>query len=426
MPCCLHSCSGRPRRALAPATADPQYFRYQRTITVAGGPGQSCAVIDPQIFPHAAPSLKDLRLYQDGREVPYAITLSEPAAARQRHRTRPQPRPSRSQHRLRPGDAQPPLYGGHARPRRPGLSRHGHGLRHARPQLFESDQSRRVHTLRPHLAAPLPQYNASPAGDQPSLPAHRTDRLAGNRQPQLHRNAARWSQAPPFRPAARPSRSIPPPPQPPTSRNAAVRASLPSALPERIPVERVSFDLAPTIKRTSAAMSASPTARRAAPALGAKASPAPFFACTLPRRAARFVSSNSAFPRPSARTCKAPRPLRSRSTMATTRRFPSPPSGSRCASARSASTPPTAQPLTLFYGDPALTAPQYDYARLFSPSAAMRTAQLGPEQLNPAYRDRPDTRPLTERHPHLLWIVLLVVICILAIVAIRSSKTVHH
>jgi hypothetical protein len=84
------------------------------------------------------------------------------------------------------------------------------------------------------------------------------------------------------------------------------------------------------------------------------------------------------------------------------------------------------QPLTLYYGDPALTAPQYDYARLFSPSDTMQTAQLGPEQLNPSYRDRPDSRPLTERHPHLLWVVLLVVICILAILAIRSSKTVHH
>ena len=84
------------------------------------------------------------------------------------------------------------------------------------------------------------------------------------------------------------------------------------------------------------------------------------------------------------------------------------------------------QPLTLYYGDPALTAPQYDYARLFTPSDAMQTVQLGPEQLNPGFRERPDARPLTDRHPHLLWIVLLVVLCILAIVAIRSSKTVHH
>ena len=61
-----------------PVIANPQYLRYQRAVTVAGDSGQSCAVVDPQIFPHAAPSLKDLRLYQDGREVPYAITLSVP------------------------------------------------------------------------------------------------------------------------------------------------------------------------------------------------------------------------------------------------------------------------------------------------------------------------------------------------------------
>jgi hypothetical protein len=85
---------------------------------------------------------------------------------------------------------------------------------------------------------------------------------------------------------------------------------------------------------------------------------------------------------------------------------------------------PTAQPVTLFYGDSALPAPRYDYARLFSPSAELHTAQLGPEQRNAAYRARPDTRPFTERHPHLLWIVLLAVICILAIVALRSSRTI--
>jgi hypothetical protein len=87
---------------------------------------------------------------------------------------------------------------------------------------------------------------------------------------------------------------------------------------------------------------------------------------------------------------------------------------------------PSAQALTLFYGDSALTAPQYDYARLFSTSDTVHSAQLGSERLNPAYRNRPDSRPLTDRHPHLLWIVLLAVVCILAIVAIRSSKTVHH
>jgi flagellar basal body-associated protein FliL len=52
----------------------------------------------------------------------------------------------------------------------------------------------------------------------------------------------------------------------------------------------------------------------------------------------------------------------------------------------------------------------------------MTQAQLGPEQKNDAYRERPDMRSMSERHPGLLWIVLLIVICILAVVALRSSK----
>jgi hypothetical protein len=83
---------------------------------------------------------------------------------------------------------------------------------------------------------------------------------------------------------------------------------------------------------------------------------------------------------------------------------------------------PSGQPFTLYYGDPALTAPQYDYARLFSSATHINPAQLGPEQLNPNYRGRPDTRPITERHPDLLWIALLAVVCSLSFVAIRSSK----
>ena len=55
---------------------------------------------------------------------------------------------------------------------------------------------------------------------------------------------------------------------------------------------------------------------------------------------------------------------------------------------------PSAQPLTLYYGDPALTAPQYDYARLFAPSSAMHTARLGPERRTPL------TAPDPTRGPH--------------------------
>ncbi|MEO8736619.1 MAG: hypothetical protein ABI380_08775, partial [Edaphobacter sp.] len=87
---------------------------------------------------------------------------------------------------------------------------------------------------------------------------------------------------------------------------------------------------------------------------------------------------------------------------------------------------PAGKLLTLFYGDAALAAPQYDYARIFSAATHTSTSQLGPEQLNPTYRQRSDTRPLTERYPDLLWIVLLAVLCILAIVALRSARTIHR
>ena len=76
----------------------------------------------------------------------------------------------------------------------------------------------------------------------------------------------------------------------------------------------------------------------------------------------------------------------------------------------------------LAYGDPALTAPHYDYATLFAaqPNAANITA--GPEHPNPAYQPRPDDRPFSERHPALLWIALAAVIALLAAIAVRSAK----
>ena len=84
------------------------------------------------------------------------------------------------------------------------------------------------------------------------------------------------------------------------------------------------------------------------------------------------------------------------------------------------------QQLTLFYGDPKLEAPVYDFARTYTPSARSAVAHLGPEESNPAWRPRPDDRPYTERHPHLLWLALLLMVCSLALVAFRSSKAGFH
>ena len=56
----------------------PEQLRYERPVLVEGT-GQACAAIDPGVFPHAAPSLRDLRLFAAGREIPYAMTLSQVA-----------------------------------------------------------------------------------------------------------------------------------------------------------------------------------------------------------------------------------------------------------------------------------------------------------------------------------------------------------
>ena len=79
---------------------------------------------------------------------------------------------------------------------------------------------------------------------------------------------------------------------------------------------------------------------------------------------------------------------------------------------------------TLYYGDAALTAPQYDYATLFTPQLDAAHAQAGPETRNPIYQPRPDTRPFTEKHPMLLWMSLVLVILLLGVIALRSAKPV--
>jgi hypothetical protein len=79
----------------------------------------------------------------------------------------------------------------------------------------------------------------------------------------------------------------------------------------------------------------------------------------------------------------------------------------------------------LYYGDPALVTPVYDYDRLFTPAEKPLAAELGPEALNTDFHPPlAEMKPFTERHPEVLWIGLIVVICVLGVVALRSSRNV--
>lgn len=81
---------------------------------------------------------------------------------------------------------------------------------------------------------------------------------------------------------------------------------------------------------------------------------------------------------------------------------------------------------TLYYGDKALSPPRYDYQKLFILDKNAATAHLGAGQQNPHYEDRPDTRPFTEKHPALLWIVLIAAIAVLASIALRSGRQIKE
>lgn len=76
----------------------------------------------------------------------------------------------------------------------------------------------------------------------------------------------------------------------------------------------------------------------------------------------------------------------------------------------------------LFYGDPALSAPRYDYATWSTALPDVPLATLGPQLPNPDFHPRPDQRPFTEQHPMLLWIALIFVILLLGLIALRSAR----
>ena len=80
----------------------------------------------------------------------------------------------------------------------------------------------------------------------------------------------------------------------------------------------------------------------------------------------------------------------------------------------------------LRYGDAALHAPVYDYARLFQPQTTTIAAQLGTELANADYHPRPDERPFTDRHPELMWVALILVVLVLMGTAMHSVKGKRH
>ncbi len=79
--------------------------------------------------------------------------------------------------------------------------------------------------------------------------------------------------------------------------------------------------------------------------------------------------------------------------------------------------------LKLYYGDPKLGAPVYDYAKFFHEDAGAVRAQLGGELKNATFTGRPDDRPWSERHKAVLWVAMLLAVAVLTMLAVRGLRT---
>lgn len=421
-------------------TANSRYFRYQRTVTVPSA-GQVCAVLDAAAYAHAGASLKDLRIYPMGapgaREVPYAITLSEPV----------QP------------DTEPAsvLNLGETRGERGGQR----GGQRGRPIVFDLAMPTRPYTDvtlnldgKDFLATAAVSGEDAPAAASSTrlgeftlfdlssqhLSRSTTLHLQESSFPYLHveLTVSAASADHPFKPTPQMVLGATVPPsreaqslftlaaetQTISQRGRQTVGSL--SLPERVPVERVSFDLAPEFKANfsrDVVISARPAGT---PASASENISGTILRVHLTRAGREIRQQELSIPATLGANLQGPAsveiavnngddiplPIKAVRLEMRERRL--------CFDAAGAGN------YTVYYGDDELSAPVYDYARIFSVSRLANTVPFGPEQPNPAYVPRPDTRALTERHPDLVWIGLLAVICVLALVALKSSKNLHH
>jgi len=105
----------------------------------------------------------------------------------------------------------------------------------------------------------------------------------------------------------------------------------------------------------------------------------------------------------------APLPIRNIQPLSVERRFYFDPKG--------------ATALKLYYGNPRLGPPSYDYGKFFQQSADAAIAQLAPAEANSQFTGLPDDRPWSERHNGVLWIAMLIAVALLGGLALRGFKS---
>jgi hypothetical protein len=428
-----------------PPVAQPGSMQYERAIRVAEGTGQACAELDAAIFPHAAPSLLDLRVFstQDVssggavREVPYAITLSEPASVETETArvlnlgTKPlvtkdaqivfdleMPAHSYSDVTL---DLDPAVHDFIATATVTGSDATGGR---------DSTTAMGIYTLFDLVSQRLSRDTTIPLQESALKVLH----VELHFSPVPEKPAARFfpamvrgAEVPPSREAQSVYTTVAETSAVVTKGRETVATFM---VPARVPVERVSFVLAQgfaanfsrAVRVNAQADAVDDGGREALPeevsgniqrvhaseagheidseqlvvdaVLGANLQHAAKVTVTIEN------GDDQPLPIAAVRL-----EMRQRKIC-----FEAPASGAG---------------LALFYGDSRLAAPVYDYARLFVASRVALAAELGPEALNANYHaPAAPLRPFAERHPELLWIALIAAICALGMVALKAAKNV--
>jgi hypothetical protein len=407
--------------------AERQYFRYQRAI-VPAAVGQNCAVLDAATFAHSSAALKDLRLYPQTaqvQEIPYAITLSEPV--------QPDPEPARV---LNLGHNGRVISFDLAMPQRPytevvldlagadyiitatvtGIGRPGDkaGTRLGEFTLFDlTSQHLSRSTTLPLQESTFPylhiQLDVSPAPGSRSISP-----LGG---------MVRGASVPPSR-DAQTVFSVAAETQTITQRGRQTIARF--TLPVRVPVERVTFVLAPEFKGNFSRNVSISDHAAGTPVSAGETLAGNIFRVRLTQAGREIHQERLSVPATLGSNLQSAAEVEVAINNGDDQPLPITAVRLEMRQRRLCFNISSTDSVTLFYGDPSLSSPDYDFARTAILSNQTPQARVGPEQKNPIYRERPDTRAATERHPELVWVAFLAVICILGVVAIRSSRHLPH
>jgi hypothetical protein len=404
-------------------TTERQYFRYQRAIAPAAV-GQNCAVLDALTFAHASAALKDIRLFPQtatAHEIPYAITLSEP--------TQPDSEQGRV---INLGLRGRTIVFDLAMPQRPYtdvvLDLDGRdfiatavvtganaldgseGTRLGEFTLFD------LTTQHLSRSTTLPLQESSFRYLHVELavtPVHGT--AHGPILPKMVRGVS----VPPSREAqtlftlAAETKTI-------VRRGRQTIASF--VLPERVPVERVSFVLAPEDKGNFSRDVVITDHAQGMPTSAGETIYGTILRVRLNQAGREIRQQELSIPATLGSNLQSGAQVEVAANNGDDEPLPITAVRLEMRERKLCFDASSLDPVTLFYGDSALAAPQYDFARTFSGSGTIHIAQMGVEQENPGYSPRPDTRAATERHPELVWVIFLAVILVLAVIAIRSTR----